>query len=190
MAIEFKISNSYTREAYLELVQKIRDILPNVSLTSDFISGYCGETEEDHKETLSLMKIVKYDMAYMFAYSMREKTHAHRTQVDDVPNEVKKRRLNEVIDTYRETVKEKSLSLKGTEQLVLIEGNSNKREEYLFGRSDCNKKVSIPDVPVLDRRSGQMSKIKAGDYVAVRKKEEKKKKTRRFNHRRSEKIIR
>ncbi len=68
----------YTREAYLKVIERIKSTIPNCALSSDFISGFCGETEEDHKETLSLLREVKYDQAFMFAYSMREKTHAHR----------------------------------------------------------------------------------------------------------------
>ncbi|XVF15835.1 hypothetical protein REPUB_Repub09cG0190500 [Reevesia pubescens] len=92
-----RIYQGYSREAYLELVQKIRRIIPDVRLTSDFICGFCGETEEEHADTLSLVKIVGYDMAYMFAYSMREKTHAHRNYVDDVSKKVKQMRLTELI---------------------------------------------------------------------------------------------
>lgn len=68
----------YTREAYLELITKLKETIPNVALSSDFISGFCGESEEDHQQTLSLMETVKYEQAFMFAYSLREKTHAHR----------------------------------------------------------------------------------------------------------------
>lgn len=71
----------HTRESYIELIQRARSIIPNVSISSDFISGFCGETEEDHQDTLNLLKEIKYDMAFMFAYSLREKTHAHRALV-------------------------------------------------------------------------------------------------------------
>lgn len=74
-----RMRRGYTREAYLNLVSKMREIIPGVSLSTDIIAGFCGETEEEHKDTLSLMEIVKYDQAFMFAYSLREKTWAHRT---------------------------------------------------------------------------------------------------------------
>ncbi|KAJ0649163.1 putative tRNA-2-methylthio-N(6)-dimethylallyladenosine synthase [Helianthus annuus] len=98
-----RMRRGYTREAYLELVSKIRSIIPDVGLTSDFICGFCEETEEEHQDTLSLVRAVGYDMAYMFAYSMREKTHAHRNYTDNVPEEVKQRRLTELIEAFRES---------------------------------------------------------------------------------------
>jgi tRNA A37 methylthiotransferase MiaB len=92
---------NHTREAYLELITRIRTIIPDVALSSDFICGFCDETEEEFQDTLSLLEEVKYDMAYLFAYSMREKTHAHRRMQDNVPEDVKKRRLIEMIDTFK-----------------------------------------------------------------------------------------
>ena len=79
----------YSRETYLRLIDRVREVLPNVALSSDFISGFCGETEADHLETLTLLEQVRFDKAFMFAYSLREKTHAHRKLVDDVPEETK-----------------------------------------------------------------------------------------------------
>ena len=92
----------YSRETYLELVGRVRELLPTASISSDFISGFCGETEEDHAQTLSLMRAVRFDKAYMFAYSLREGTNAHRKLDDDVPEEVKQRRLREVIEVFNE----------------------------------------------------------------------------------------
>jgi tRNA A37 methylthiotransferase MiaB len=92
---------NHTREAYLELITRIRTIIPDVALSSDFICGFCDETEEEFQDTLSLLEEVKYDMAFLFAYSMREKTHAHRRMQDNVPEDVKKRRLIEMIDTFK-----------------------------------------------------------------------------------------
>ncbi|CAO2142207.1 unnamed protein product [Urochloa humidicola] len=100
-----RMRRGYTREAYLELVHKIRSVIPDVALSSDFITGFCGETEDEHADTLTLVRAVGYDMAYMLAYSMREKTHAHRNYEDDVPEDVKQRRLTELINTFRETTK-------------------------------------------------------------------------------------
>lgn len=96
-----RMRRNHTREAYLELITRIRTIIPDVALSSDFICGFCDETEEEFQDTLSLLEEVKYDMAYLFAYSMREKTHAHRRMQDNVPQDVKKRRLIEMIDTFK-----------------------------------------------------------------------------------------
>ena len=89
----------YSRDTYLALIDRVRELLPHASLSSDFISGFCGETEADHMETLSLLEAVRFDKAFMFAYSMREKTHAHRRLEDDVPEPTKLRRLREVRST-------------------------------------------------------------------------------------------
>lgn len=120
-----RMRRGYTREAYLELVEHIREILPNVSLTSDFIAGFCGETEEEFADTISLMQRVKYNVAYVFAYSMREKTTAHRRFIDDVPREVKIRRLEEMARTFRESAAELNAKCLGQHQLILVEGVSN-----------------------------------------------------------------
>nr|XP_015220191.1 PREDICTED: CDK5 regulatory subunit-associated protein 1 isoform X4 [Lepisosteus oculatus] len=112
----------YTREAYLELVAHIRGIIPEVSLSSDFIAGFCGETEEDHQQTVSLLRDVQYNMGFLFAYSMRQKTHASRRLQDDVPLEVKQRRLEELITVFREEASKVNAGLIGSAQLVLVEG--------------------------------------------------------------------
>ncbi|XP_015220191.2 mitochondrial tRNA methylthiotransferase CDK5RAP1 isoform X4 [Lepisosteus oculatus] len=112
----------YTREAYLELVAHIRGIIPEVSLSSDFIAGFCGETEEDHQQTVSLLRDVRYNMGFLFAYSMRQKTHASRRLQDDVPLEVKQRRLEELITVFREEASKVNAGLIGSAQLVLVEG--------------------------------------------------------------------
>ena len=89
----FKMRRNHTRESYLELVDRIRSKIPGVALSSDFIAGFCGETDEMFEDTVSLIEQVKYDQAFLFAYSMRERTHAHRRMNDDVPEDVKKSRL-------------------------------------------------------------------------------------------------
>ncbi|KAK9164250.1 hypothetical protein Syun_005152 [Stephania yunnanensis] len=144
-----RMRRGHTREAYLDLVQKIRNIVPDVGISSDFICGFCGETEEEHKDTLSLLRSVGYDMAYMFAYSLREKTHAHRNYVDDVPDDVKQRRLTELIETFRETTGQCYDSQIGTIQLVLVEGpNKRAPETELIGKSDRGHKVYFLKTPV------------------------------------------
>jgi tRNA A37 methylthiotransferase MiaB len=96
-----RMRRNHTREAYLDLITHIRTTIPDVALSSDFICGFCDETEEEFQDTLTLLEKVQYDMAFLFAYSMREKTHAHRRMQDNVPEDVKKRRLIEMIDTFK-----------------------------------------------------------------------------------------
>src|SRR5690606_11273740 len=109
---------------YSNLVKKMKKMIPGVTLSSDFISGFCGETEEEHKDTISLLEEVVYEFAYMFAYSLREKTHAHRNYKDDVPPEVKNRRLTEVIETFNRLRGERVKQEIGKEHLILIDGVS------------------------------------------------------------------
>lgn len=158
----------YSREAYLELVEHIRSILPNVSLSTDLISGFCGETESDHQDTLSLLRLVKFDMAYMFAYSMREKTMAHRRYQDDVTEEVKQRRLSEVISQFYSILTEKVKLSVGQDELVLVEGPSKKDKTFLSGRSDSGKMIVFPAVPI--EKTGEFSKQipRVGEYVQVK----------------------
>ena len=148
----------YTREAYLKLVQRIREIIPEITFSSDFISGFVGETEEDHLETLDLIRKVEYDMAYMYAYSMREKTMAHRRYIDDVPEDVKQRRLREVINLFYLKLNELTRRFVGSRQLVLLDGPSKKDVTRLQGRIDGNKIV------VLDRAYDFLN---SGDFVEV-----------------------
>ncbi|KAL3844713.1 hypothetical protein ACJIZ3_002116 [Penstemon smallii] len=164
-----RMRRGYTREAYLDLVNKIRTIIPEIGISSDFICGFCGETEEDHQDTLSLLKAVGYDMAYMFAYSMREKTHAHRNYVDDVPEDVKQRRLTELIETFRESTGQCYDSKLGSVQLVLVEGpNKRAPDTELIGKSDRGHRVSFINLPVPDRvnNDGKRNPV-VGDYVEV-----------------------
>lgn len=148
----------YTREAYVNLIQQVREILPNVSLSSDFICGFCGETEEDFQQTLSLINEIKYNVAYLFAYSMREKTTAHRRYIDDVPSNIKSERLTRMVQAYRHNAQMLNEKLIGTTQLILIENVSKRSSDEIYGRCDGNIKVIIPNS---DRR------FSIGDYVAV-----------------------
>ncbi|XP_045817446.1 CDK5RAP1-like protein [Trifolium pratense] len=164
-----RMRRGYTREAYMSLVQKIRSIIPDVALSSDFISGFCGETEEDHSDTLTLVKEVGYDMAYMFAYSMREKTHAHRNYEDDVPEETKQRRLTELIETFRESTGKCYDEQVGTTQLVLVEGpNKRAPDTELIGKSDKGHRVIFVNLPISDREDVNTKRNPVvGDYVEV-----------------------
>ncbi|XP_054001347.1 CDK5RAP1-like protein [Hylaeus anthracinus] len=163
-----RMRRGYTREVYLDLVHHIRDILPNISLSSDFIAGFCGETEEQFQDTLSLIRLVKYNKAYLFSYSMREKTTAHRRYEDNVEPIVKQKRLERMISTCTPTSEELNKLQIGQVQLVLVEGASRRSDEYLQGRNDGNTRVIIPtmDIPT-DKYSNMKQPIKNGDYVAV-----------------------
>ncbi|XP_010254686.1 PREDICTED: CDK5RAP1-like protein [Nelumbo nucifera] len=164
-----RMRRGYSREAYLDLVQKIRSTIPDVGISSDFICGFCGETEEEHADTLSLIRAVGYDMAYMFAYSMRERTHAHRNYVDDVPEDVKQRRLTELIEAFRDTTGKCYDSQIGTIQLVLVEGpNKRAPERELIGKSDRGHRVSFVNVAVPHRdETDEKRNPRVGDYVEV-----------------------
>ena len=144
-----RMRRGYTREAYLELIEDVRRLIPDVAISSDFITGFCGETEEEHRETLSLMEQVKFDQAFMFAYSMRGKTHAHRTMQDDVTLETKNRRLNEVISVFRREVQKRNDEMEvGKLRLVLVEGEAKRstpEEKMWSGRTDQNKRCVFPD---------------------------------------------
>lgn len=152
-----RMRRPYTREQYLELVDKMRDIIPGVTLSTDIITGFCGETEEEHQDTLSLMAKVKYDLAYMFAYSERGRTLAQRKYEDDVPEKVKKRRLTEIIEQQMDIQEELNKKEIGRRHLVLVEGTSKRSDEQLCGRTDTNKMV------IFDRGN-----IEKGDYVEVK----------------------
>ena len=150
----------YTREAYLALVRHVRRMVPGVALTSDFIAGFCGETEADFAETLSLMREVGYQYCFLFAYSRREKTRAHHRLVDDVPPEEKQRRVSEMAKLYRHMVQELNSRQLGSTQLVLLERPSPRSPEFLLGRNDANVKVIVP-------RQWSGTPLEPGRYVAV-----------------------
>lgn len=155
-AVLERMRRPYTREQYLDLVEKMREIIPGVTLSTDIITGFCDETEEEHKDTLSLMAKVKYDLAYMFAYSERGRTLAQRKYEDNVPEDVKKRRLSEIIEQQMDIQGELNKKEIGRRHLVLVEGTSKRSDEQLCGRTDTNKMV------VFDR--GDLEK---GDYAEV-----------------------
>ena len=151
-----RMRRGYTREAYLDLIKRAKEIIPNVSVSTDIISGFCHETEEEHRDTISLMEAIEYDQAYMFSYSLRDKTHAARNYSDDVPDDVKKRRLQEVINTFRQKIQKKNEKLEmGKLHLVLVEGESTKQSTdtvvVLKGRTDTNKRCSFEARPLVDQ---------------------------------------
>jgi tRNA A37 methylthiotransferase MiaB len=162
----------YTREAYIQLVDNVRRIFGNrIALSSDFIAGFCGETEEEHQDTLSLMRYVKYNFCFMFPYSMREKTKAYHRLKDDVPSDVKARRHTEVTNTFREIASELNASKIGQIHLVLIEGESKRSSEQLAGRNDNNTTVILDKckIPLSNHDYKSNSCIpQPGDYVACK----------------------
>lgn len=139
-----KMNRSYSREWYLDRISAIRRIVPDAAISTDIITGYCGETEEQHQETLSLMKLVKYEMAYMFFYSERPGTIAAKKYTDDIPEEVKKRRLKEVVDTQMLHALERNREDIGKRFVVLTEGVSNRSADHFFGRNSQNKVIVFP----------------------------------------------
>ncbi|CAG0909821.1 unnamed protein product, partial [Cyprideis torosa] len=139
-----RMNRQHSREEYMALIDNIRRILPDCALSHDIICGFSGETEADHEDTLSLMSYVKYDFGYMFAYSERPGTPAYKKFADDVPEEVKKRRLQEVIDLQNKHSLERMQSYVGKTLEILIEGDSRKSEQDWCGRSSQNAMVVFP----------------------------------------------
>ena len=146
----------HTREEYLELVKNIYEIIPEMALSQDMIAGFCGETEEDHKDTLDLMEQVKYSFGFMFAYSERPGTLAARKMEDDVPLATKKRRLQEIIDLQQQHSLYRAQEHVGKVQEVLIEGTSKKNPNEWKGRNTQNTVVVFPK-----------ENYKLGDFVNV-----------------------
>ena len=138
------MNRKYTREWYMDRVNAIRRIIPDCAISTDIFVGYSGETEEDHQQSLSLMREVGYDSAFMFKYSERPGTYASKHLPDDVPEEVKIRRLNEIIALQNELSAEANRRCIGKEYEVLIEGVSKRSHDELFGRTGQNKVVILP----------------------------------------------
>ncbi|HTN44806.1 MAG TPA: tRNA (N6-isopentenyl adenosine(37)-C2)-methylthiotransferase MiaB [Flavipsychrobacter sp.] len=153
------MNRTYTREWYLNKVRRIREIMPDCGLSTDVISGFCTETEEEHQDTLSIMELSRYDMSYMFSYSERPGTLAARRYTDDVPEDVKKRRLEEIINLQNKHSRESYQNDIGKSFEVLIEGNSKRSDADWSGRNSQNKMVVFP--------KGNYN-YKKGDYVHVK----------------------
>jgi tRNA-2-methylthio-N6-dimethylallyladenosine synthase len=153
----YRMNRGYSREWYLERIAAIKLIIPDCAISTDIITGFCGETEEEHAETLSLMDSVQYDFAYMFKYSERPKTLAERRFTDDVPENVKGKRLDQIIEKQLASSLASNKRQIGTVQKVLIEGKSKRSDEHLCGRTGRNSMVIFPK---LDCEKGQ--------YVMVR----------------------
>ena len=138
------MNRTYTREWYIAKVNRIREILPDAGLSTDMITGFCTETEEDHRDSYTLMEYCKYDLAYMYFYSERPGTLAAKRYTDDIPEETKKKRLQEIIALHRiHSLQSMQRDVNKTFK-VLIEGNSKKSDAHWFGRTDHNKVVIFP----------------------------------------------
>lgn len=151
-----KMNRVYDREYYLERVKTIKSVMPDCAISTDIIAGFCSETEEDHQETLSIMREVEYCAAYMFKYSVREGTKSAEKFEDDVPDEVKGRRLEEIINLQQELSLISNRKDIGKKFSVLVEGVSKRSENDFFGRTSQNKVVVFP------RKEAQL-----GTYVNV-----------------------
>lgn len=176
-----RMRRGYSKEAYLELVETIRSTVPGVALSSDFITGFCGETEADHEDTMDLMRRVEYEMAYMFMYSRREGTHAGRRLQDDVPEDVKLRRLQDIIQIFHKGAENRLRARVGLPagECVLVEGRSRRDKNRWVGRADGGYKVVFDDdlilpsidaslsSPALPNQTAGRVPVKLGDYVHV-----------------------
>jgi tRNA-2-methylthio-N6-dimethylallyladenosine synthase len=152
------MNRSYTREWYMAKVDRIKEILPDCGISSDVITGFCTETEDEHRETISLMEYAQYDMSYMFFYSERPGTLAHRRYTDDIPENVKKRRLQEIVDLQGKLSHQSNLRDLGKTFKVLIEGDSKKSKTAWMGRTSQNKVI------VFEKTNDD---LKPGEYVLV-----------------------
>jgi tRNA-2-methylthio-N6-dimethylallyladenosine synthase len=151
------MNRTYDREWYINRIDAIRRIIPECTISTDIITGFCSETEEEHQDTLSMMDLVKYDSAYMYSYSERPGTLAEKRYEDDIPEEIKKQRLTEIVAKQREHNLFRLQEQVGKTHIVLIEGLSKKSDQDFCGRNDQNSMVVFP----IDER------YKIGDYVQV-----------------------
>ncbi|MGI8598481.1 MAG: tRNA (N6-isopentenyl adenosine(37)-C2)-methylthiotransferase MiaB [Chitinophagaceae bacterium] len=152
------MNRSYTREWYMAKVDRIKELLPECGISSDVITGFCTETEDDHKETISMLQYAQYDMSYMFFYSERPGTLAHRRYTDDIPEDIKKRRLQEIVDVQSKLSHQSNLRDIGKTFKVLIEGDSKKSKTAWMGRTSQNKVIVFEKMHY---------DLKPGEYVLV-----------------------
>jgi tRNA-2-methylthio-N6-dimethylallyladenosine synthase len=151
------MNRKYTREWYLDRVATMRRMIPDIAIGTDIFCGFSDETEEDHQESLSLMREVKFDMAFMFKYSERPGTVAAKRMEDNVPEEIKLRRLDEIISLQNEIANQSNQNDIGKTFEVMVEGFSKRSKEQLFGRTSQNKVVIFP-------REGR----KIGEFIHVK----------------------
>ncbi len=156
------MNRTYTREWYLSKVARIKELMPECSISADIIAGFCTETEQDHQDTISIMQQSEYDYCYMYFYSERPGTLAEKRYEDDVPLEVKKRRLQEIVDVQWTLSNESNKKELGKCYEVLIEGNSKKSDAEWMGRTSQNKVVVFPKT----NKDGHAA-LKKGDYIDI-----------------------
>ncbi len=159
-----RMNRQHTREEYIELIDKIHEILPDCAISQDMIVGFCGETEDDHKDTLSLMEYVKYDFGFMFAYSERPGTPAAKRMEDDVPLEIKKRRLSEIINLQQKHGLYRMQKFVGKTVEILIEGNSKKSDAQWMGRNSQN---AVAVFPKGNEKIGDLVMVKIEDCTSA-----------------------
>ncbi len=159
-----RMNRQHTREEYMELIDNIRRIIPDCAISQDMIAGFCGETEEDHQDTLSLMEYVKYDFGFMFAYSERPGTPAAKRMEDDVPLEVKKRRLSEIINLQQKHGMYRMKQFVGKTVEVLIEGNSKKSDQHWMGRNTQN---AVAVFSKGDEKIGDLVQVRIDDCTSA-----------------------
>ena len=152
-----RMNRGYSREWYLNRIKKIREIIPDCAITTDIITGFCDESDAEHNDTISIIKEVEWDFAYMYKYSERPKTLAQRRFKDNVPEKIKSNRLTEIINVQRNNSAKKNLEQVGKVHKVLIEGYSKKSKLHMSGRNDHNTKVVFP-----------IKNCKKGDYALVK----------------------
>jgi tRNA-2-methylthio-N6-dimethylallyladenosine synthase len=154
-----RMNRTYTREWYLSKIKRIRELIPDCGISTDIISGFCGETEADHQQTLSLIRESRFDFSYMYFYSERPGTLAAKRYPDDIPEEEKKRRLEEIIKLQRKISEESNRNDIGTISKVLIEGDSKRSRSEWMGRNDQNKVVVFPK---------ERLELQKGDYAILK----------------------
>lgn len=159
-----RMRRGYSSQQYRTLIERARKICPDVSLSTDIIAGFCGETEKEHQESLSLLKDIQYDHAFMFIYSERPDTYAARKYTDDVPEQVKKRRLSEIIALQNSISRNKNQQEIGQVHTVLVEGPSKRSDAKFCGRTDTNKMV-IFDSGTL--KSGEYAQVQITDCTSA-----------------------
>lgn len=159
-----RMNRGYTREWYMDRINAIRRILPEASISTDIITGFCGETDEEHQDTISLIEEVKFDLAYMYTYSERPKTLAERKYEDDVPSELKSKRLQEIIDIQMKGAAFRTSEFVGQVLEVLVEGTSKKSDEHFYGRISQNTTIVFPKG---DAVVGTSVHVKATDCTTV-----------------------
>jgi tRNA-2-methylthio-N6-dimethylallyladenosine synthase len=159
-----RMNRGYSREWYLDRINAIRKYMPDCAISTDIITGFCGETDEEHQDTISLMKEVQFDFAYMFKYSERPKTLAERRFEDDIPEAVKGTRLNEIIDLQLQHSRLSNEKQIGNTVKVLVEGFSKRSEEHLCGRNGQNAMVVFPKQ---NYEKGQYVMVKISDCTSA-----------------------